>query len=138
MQSELHQLADQLEIGHQIKWLVGENGAEVMPAFDMFVMPSLYEAFPYVLLEAANAGLPIIATPVGGTHELLVDQVNGFVVEHNNPLALADAFEKLFNNPQLRVRMGEASRSIGQKYSVTSMTEKTLMLYHSLITTDYR
>lgn len=131
LQSELHQLADRLNINHQIKWLVGENGAEFMPALDMFVMPSLYEAFPYVLLEAANAGLPIIATPVGGTDEVLVDQVNGFIVEHNKPIALADAFEKLINNPQLRIRMGEASRSIGQKYSVTSMTEKTLMLYRS-------
>lgn len=133
LQSELHQLAEQLNINHQIKWLVGENGAEFMPALDLFVMPSLYEAFPYVLLEAANAGLPIIATPVGGTDEVLADQVNGFVVEHDKPAVLANAFEKLINDPQLRVRMGEASKNMGQKYSVTCMTEKTLMLYRKLL-----
>ncbi len=131
LQSELHQLADQLDINHQIKWLVDKNGAEIMPALDMFIMPSLYEAFPYVLLEAANAGLPIIATPVGGTDEMLVDQVNGFVVEHSKPEALANAIEKLLSNPQLCNHMSEASKSIGQKYTAASMTEKTLTLYRS-------
>ena len=99
----------------------------------MFIMPSRYEAFPYVLIEASNAGLPLIATPVGGTDEMLTDQVNGFIVEHNEPLALANALEKLINNPELRISMGEASRSIGQKYSVASMAEKTQMLYRSKI-----
>lgn len=129
LHTELHQLANQLDINHQIKWITDKTGAEIMPALDMFVMPSLYEAFPYVLLEAANAGLPIIATPVGGTDEMLINQVNGFVVEHNEPEVLATAIEKLINNPQLRIRMSEESKSIGQKYSVSSMTEKTLLLY---------
>lgn len=133
LQTELHHLATQLNINHKIKWFVDQNGTDFMPAFDMFVMPSRYEAFPYVLIEASNAGLPLIATPVGGTDEMLTDQVNGFIVEHNEPLALANALEKLINNPQLRADMGEASRSIGQKYSVTSMAEKTQMLYRSKI-----
>ncbi len=133
LQVELHQLANQLDINHQVRWLTDINGAEIMPALDMFVMPSLYEAFPYVLLEAANAGLPIIATPVGGTDEMLIDQVNGFIVGHNEPETLANAIEKLIINTQLRLKMGEESKNIGQKYSATSMTEKTLSLYSSKI-----
>lgn len=133
LQADLYSLADQLNINHQTQWLENENGAEFMPALDVFVMPSLYEAFPYVLLEAANAGLPIIATPVGGVDEMLLDKINGFLVEHDKPVELADALETLINNPQLRVSMSEASRNIGQKYSVNTMTEKTLTLYRNLL-----
>ena len=133
LRAELQQLADQHNLNHQIKWLDGKAGTDCMPAMDMFVMPSLYEAFPYVLLEAANAGLPIIATPVGGTEAVLIDQVNGFLVEHNQPDALAQALERLIDNPELRVSMSAASKEIGQKYSVKSMAEKTLALYQSEI-----
>lgn len=132
LQAELINRARQLNIDHKIKWLVDKNGADYMPAFDIFVMPSRYEAFPYVLIEASNAGLPIIATPVGGTDEMLTDQVNGFIVDHNDPESLAKALETLINDPQLRTRMGQASKNIGQEYTVTSMTEKTLSLYRSL------
>ncbi len=133
LQSELYQLAEQLDINHQISWLEGENGAEFMSALDMFVMPSLYEAFPYVLLEAANAGLPIIATPVGGTDEMLADKVNGFMVKHDSSEALADALQQLIKDPQLRSRMGTASKNIGQKFSAVAMAENTLALYQRLI-----
>lgn len=133
LQPELYQLAGQLDINRQISWLEGENGAEFMPALDVFVMPSLYEAFPYVLIEAANAGLPIIATPVGGTDEMLADQENGFVVGHDNTEALADALERLIKDAQLRSRMGAASRTTGLKFSAVAMAEKTLTLYRELI-----
>ena len=133
LQSDLHTLSDQLDIRSQITWLENENGAEFMSVFDIFVMPSLYEAFPYVLLEAANAGLPIIATPVGGTDEMLIDRVNGFLVDHNKPVKIAEALESLINNPKLRSKMGEASQNIGQKYSVSAMTGKTLTLYRDLL-----
>lgn len=133
LQAELYQLAGQLGIGQQTSWLEGENGAAFMPALDMFVMPSLYEAFPYVLIEAANAGLPIIATPVGGTDEVLSDQVNGFVVGHDDARALSAALEQLIQEPQLRLRMGQASRDIGCQFSVAAMAGKTLDLYRQLI-----
>lgn len=133
LQPELYQLAEQFDINRQINWLEGEQGAEFMPALDVFVMPSLYEAFPYVLIEAANAGLPMIATPVGGTDEMLVDQENGFVVGHDNAEALANALEQLIKDPSMRSRMGAASRTTGLKFSAAAMAEKTLALYRQLI-----
>ena len=54
-----------------------------MPSMDIFALPSQYEGFPYVLLEALHAGLPVISTPVGGALESVVPDVNGIIVPHD-------------------------------------------------------
>lgn len=75
---ELYQLAQRLGPNGRISWLDNTHGSESMSAFDIFVMPSLYEAFPYVLVEAAAAGLPIVATPVGGTSAMIQNRPTAF------------------------------------------------------------
>ncbi|MDG1950464.1 MAG: glycosyltransferase family 4 protein, partial [bacterium] len=57
-----------------------EGGPGVLPAFDVFVNTSLYEGFPYVLLEAGSAGIPVVATSVGGVPELINDGETGYLV----------------------------------------------------------
>ncbi len=73
------------EPGSRISFHGPAAGPAVMERFDILVMPSRYEGFPYVLLEALVAGLPIIATDVGGVDELVRDGWNG-VVLHGDPL----------------------------------------------------
>src|SRR5262249_51298777 len=67
----------------------------IMPAFDMFCLSSHYEAMPYVLLEALAAGLPIVATQVGGTTMCVESQGNGQIVPPGNAAALADSLAQL-------------------------------------------
>jgi glycosyltransferase involved in cell wall biosynthesis len=65
LSASLHDMAARLGVTESIIWMTDIEGPTVMQALDVFVMPSRYEAFPYVLLEAAAAELPIVATPVG-------------------------------------------------------------------------
>jgi len=99
---------------------------------DIFVIPSVKEGVPYVLLEAMAAGLAIVATTVGGIPEIIKDQKNGLLVPPKNPLALAEAMEKLIRQPadkNLRQRLGEqAKKDVGQ-FSL----EKMLAQYQSIL-----
>jgi glycosyltransferase involved in cell wall biosynthesis len=74
-------------------------------------MPSFYEGFSYVLLEALCAGIPIVCTPVGGVREAgFADGVHGFVVPVGDPHALAERLCRLVADPDLRQAMGRRAR----------------------------
>lgn len=82
----------------------------VMCGATIFVHPSLAEAFPYVILEAMSAGLPIVASDVGGIGEALVDGQSGRLVAPGNPGLLASALIDLLANPDRAARMGVAAK----------------------------
>lgn len=128
---ELYQLARRLGLNGRISWLNNTHGPEIMPAFDIFVMPSLYEAFPYVLVEAAAAGLPIVATPVGGTSAMIQNAANGFLISDTEHLV--QALATLAEDPSLCRRMGETSGRIARTYTVQEMVEKTCAVYEELL-----
>lgn len=77
---------------------------------DIFAMPSAYEAFGLVLVEAMFAGLPTIATNVGGIPFVVQNEETGLLVERHNPEALANAIIELYKNPSRRKIMGEKGR----------------------------
>lgn len=83
---------------------------EVLSGFDVFVFPSRWEGFPYSLLEAMRAGLPVISTDVGGIPELIRDGENGFLVPRRRPWAFAQAMARLAADEPLRERLGNAAR----------------------------
>lgn len=128
----LEELAEQSGVAPRITWVTGEAGEAIMPAFDVFVMPSLYEGFPYVLLEAAAAGLPIITTPVGGASELVENNVSGYITARHDPEVISREITKVLDNPVLRQEMGRASRRIAMKYTIDRMVDGTLKVYEQL------
>lgn len=82
-------------------------------AADYFVIPSSSgEGLPLVLLEAMACGLPVIATSVGGTPEIIKDMKNGALVPPRNPEALADTISKFLANKELGLTIGEEARKI--------------------------
>lgn len=86
---------------------------DLLAGADVFVFTSVPEGegMPGVLIEAAMAGLPVVATRVPGVADVVVEGVTGFVVPADNPLvALADAVQQLIEHPDLRQRMGAAGR----------------------------
>jgi glycosyltransferase involved in cell wall biosynthesis len=83
---------------------------------DFFVLPSYGEGMPIALLEAMAAGLPIIATRVGGIPELIENEVEGFLIEPGDITTLAARIECLANDPVLRDRMGARSREKAQQF----------------------
>jgi glycosyltransferase involved in cell wall biosynthesis len=130
--------ADALGIGARIHWLGVQDGPSVMPAFDLFALSSLYEGFPYVLIEAMARGLPIVTTEVGGARTLIEDGKNGFIVPTGRPDRLADALAKLASDAELRKRMGERSRERASLFSAGRMVQGNLEAYRCVLEEEER
>ncbi|MFA6254852.1 MAG: glycosyltransferase family 4 protein [Patescibacteria group bacterium] len=109
-----------------------ENAKEYLLAFDLFVLPSVKEGFSYTILEAMQAGLPIVATLVGGLPEMISDSNNGLLVPPADPNALAQAIIKLLENKDLATQLGnQAKIDVNQKFSLAKMISETAKVYQS-------
>ena len=93
------------------------NKDTVLSNTDIFAFPTFYkdECFPLGLLEALRWSLPVITTNEGAITEIVKENVNGYIIEQHNSLALADKLEILINNPNIRKQMGAAGRSKFEK-----------------------
>jgi glycosyltransferase involved in cell wall biosynthesis len=98
-------------------------------AADIFVLCSLSEGSPLVLLEAMATGLPIIATAVGGIPETIEHENTGLLVPPADHVALADALISLVSNPPLRNRLARAAAHAVPKYSAESYAQRLLSIY---------
>jgi glycosyltransferase involved in cell wall biosynthesis len=107
-----------------------ENAAELLPAFDIFLFPSITEAFPYAILEAGKAGLPIIASAVGGIPEVIDDMQSGILIQPKNPSEIARAVSYLLEHPDKRTAFGEeVRRRIEGRFNVAKMADETFVQY---------
>lgn len=100
---------------------------------DLLVLPSLFEPFGIVLLEAMAAGLPVVASRVGGIPEVVVDGETGLLVEPGNPEDLASALLRLASDPDLRARMGDRGRQRSGSYSWDVLIPKVLAVYRDAL-----
>lgn len=109
-----------------------DNVGDYLAAFDIFAFPSLHEGLGSTLLDAMQRGLPVAATRAGGIPELIAHGENGLLVEVGDVDGLAAALERLIDDPALRRRLGEASRSRAQAYTPEAMAQQYLALYRDL------
>jgi glycosyltransferase involved in cell wall biosynthesis len=104
-----------------------------LPWADVLVLPSFTEGLPNVVLEAAAAGVPAVATAVGGTPEAITDGETGYLVAPGDPAALADRLARLLADEALRRRMGQAARArMHAEFSFDAQAEAYLRLFESL------
>lgn len=116
----------------KVYWPGAIDGRMAMRMFDVFVLASDSEAFPYVLLEAMAEGLPVVSTRVGGSEELISDGENGLIVPVRDPESMAEALSRLLSDGNLRRRFGRKSLERAQAFSVDKMVEATLEVYKAL------
>lgn len=132
---ELRRLASMLGIADRVCWLGWrEDAADLMAAFDIFLLPSLHEGFGLVLLEAMSRRVPIIASRVGAIPEVVVDGETGILVEARNVDQLAAAMARLLKDRALRKYMGLLGAArLEEHFSVEKMVDGTLAIYERIL-----
>jgi glycosyltransferase involved in cell wall biosynthesis len=107
-----------------------QEAARLLGAFDVFVLPSHSEALGYVLLEAGQASLPVVASNVGGIPEIIVDQETGLLVPSADPEALAQAMSELVEDASKRNRLGNTLHTrVQEMFGLKRMMDATFALY---------
>jgi len=129
LEEELRARAASMAIGERVHWLGYVEGESVLPAFDVFAMPSRYEGMPYVLLEALAAGLPIVSTDVGGARHAIEHGHNGFISPVGDATAFGRHLVELLGDPAVRTRMADAAAAKAPQFSVQRMVDDTVAVY---------
>jgi glycosyltransferase involved in cell wall biosynthesis len=100
----------------------------------VFLLISKWEGFPRSILEAMRAGLPVVASDVGGVRESVVDGKTGFVIPRGDVARLRECLCKLIVSPELRVSMGNAGRArYEEKFTFDRLVERTTKVYESVL-----
>ncbi len=128
---KLEQLIETLGLSDSItlKGYVG-NARRYLSAFDIFCLPSRSENLPYAVLEAGIAGLPVIASSVGGIPEIVESGKDGILVEKENSEDLFSTLLLLSANEDLRKRLGSSlQEKVSQEFSTEKMFRETIATY---------
>ncbi len=108
------------------------DASELLSAFDIFLLTSTKEGFPYAILEAGNAGLPVVATAVGGIPEVIDDMSSGILIQSKNSGEVARALSYLIEHKERREEFGKAIKErIEGRFNIDTMVEETLALYRA-------
>ena len=131
----LEGLAQRLGISERVRFM-GERQdvPRLLGLFDIFVMPSLHEGIPMALLEALDAGCPVIASAVGGVPEVVRDGIDGMLVPSKDPAAIADAIQALYASQPLRARFQKAGpERVVTEFNAERMASCTKEFYVNLV-----
>ena len=121
----LKQLALDLDVQENVIWLGKRNDiSDILSFADVYVHPSFTEGLPSALMEAAMAGLPLIATKAGGMPEIVKDQFTGRLIDSGNYMQLADAIEEVL---MINNNYGENARNLVYKYFDQTRQAKELL-----------
>jgi glycosyltransferase involved in cell wall biosynthesis len=116
--------------------LTGERNdiPEILAATDIFILSSFWEGLPRSIIEAMMAGLPVVASRVGGVPELVQEGENGFLFAPGDAESCAEKIQRLLNDTGLRERMGRVSRQKAlQEFSLDRMLEETRRVYEAVL-----
>lgn len=126
------------ELGiHDLVTFLGAKDQDILPAYyavaDMVVMPSHYESFGMVALEAMAMGTPVIASEVGGLAHLIQHNITGFHVPSRDPEALAERILQLLQSPTLRQELANNARRYAQQYAWENIVSCMMNVYRELV-----
>ena len=121
---------------------LGQKNQDSLPyyysAAEAVVVPSQYESFGMVALEAMACGTPVVASHVGGLAYLVQDGVTGFTVPVDDPAELADRLTSIIQNPGLRDQMGKQAVLLAQDYAWDKIATRLLAVYEELLANSSR
>jgi colanic acid/amylovoran biosynthesis glycosyltransferase len=137
LKQHLEQSIQKLQLNTIVRLLGGMDQDEViaeMKEASIFLLPSLNEALPMVLIEAQAMELPVVATSVGSTSEAMLANKSGFLVQKGDANALAEGLIYLVGNQKLWPEMGKAGRQfIESNYDIAKLNIKLESIYKNLL-----
>jgi len=132
----LQSLRDELDLGDLITFVGAQDQDSLhfyFSAADCLVMPSHYESFGMVALEAMACGTPVICSDVGGLSQLVRHGETGLRVPPRDPEALADAINYLLSDEPRRRRMGHSAACLAEDYDWARIVDKLTEVYEELV-----
>jgi len=135
LRSQMERLAEELGIAGQVHFRgQRKDVAELLAQAQISLLISNWEGFPLSILESMRAGLPVIASGVGGVGESVQDQETGYLVPRGDVDVLRDRIGRLLNDPGLRIRLGaNGRRAYEQHFTLDRMVTKTLAVYREVL-----
>lgn len=132
---ESRALASSLGVDDRVRFLGSRNDVqEILADCDIFVLASRWEGLPYTILEGMRAGLPVVASNVGGVSEAVIEGETGYLVPWEDVNAMSMKLQYLVDHPQVRRELGEAGRRLCvTKFAISSMIEAISATYHDVI-----
>jgi glycosyltransferase involved in cell wall biosynthesis len=131
---DLRAQAQQLKANGRVKFLGWrEDINEIMPVFDVLVLPSLNEGMGRVLVEAMAVGKPVVASRVGGIPDLVLDGETGYLVPPADEKALADGIKMLLDDPGKAWEIGQNGKKRCEQFSIEAMIDKLADLYSDIM-----
>ena len=134
--SRLQKMCDDLCMGGMVVFL-GKRAQDTLPyyysAAEVLVMPSLYESFGMVALEAMACGTPVIASDVGGLGYLVQNEVTGYTIPDSNPEMLCGRLSSLLGDHDLRHEMGKRAAEYAQDYAWDKIASQLVEVYREVL-----
>lgn len=133
LEAELRIQAERLDITSYVHFL-GPRGdlVDVYRHMDILISSSLWEGFPTVLLEAMASGLPIVATDVSGSQEIIKNGITGMLVPPKSSQSLADAIIQMLDHPEQADEMAKNARLLAQQFTIEKSTQRYSQIYEGL------
>jgi glycosyltransferase involved in cell wall biosynthesis len=133
LRAPLERLVTDLDLARSVRFVgFRDDFAELLPGFDLLVHPAAREGLGLAVLEAMAAGVPVVATAVGGIVDAVRDEGEGLLVAAGDGLGLVTAIEQLAGDAALRRRLGTAGRSRAEReFSIARMADRYAELYRS-------
>lgn len=130
----LKELIKELDLENEIQFLGTRNDIpELLSNSDLFILPSRFEGLPVSILEAMASNLPVIASNISGSNDLITNGKNGLLFESENYEELADKILYLYNNKEIREVLAESACKFVQDFDISVMYKKYCELYKELV-----
>lgn len=139
LHKELINLAETLKITPYVNFMgLRSDVPYLLPQCDLFVLSSLWEGFPTVIMESMVSGTPVIATDIAGSRELINSSQNGWLVAPRNPEELASAINYALSHPDERNRVARQASEDVQKFFIDKICQDYIALYERLLIRNQR
>jgi glycosyltransferase involved in cell wall biosynthesis len=134
LRSDLESQSKRLGVQDHVKFLgKRRNVMSLLRQMDLFVLPSLWEGLPTVIIESMSQGVPVLATDIPGTREMIEAGKTGWLVPMQDSTVLARATIQILQNPQARLKVSLEALKVVDRFSITKIAAQYEGLYQSII-----